>query len=91
MVTYLASIDDVIRFFRKAQKEGFKAVVFEKGGLLEAYAPSKKNKYYKLRFGMAHDIFKEWDISPFLNKKNVSFCGILIHKENTDKLQEKKT
>lgn len=89
MTTYLASIDDVIRFFRRAQKEGFKAVAFEKGGLLEATAPSKKHKYYKLRFGMAYDIFKDWDISPFINKKNIPFCGILIKGKDLDKLREK--
>ena len=91
MTTYISSISDLISFLIKARNQGYDVVIFEKGGLVQADAPTKNRKRYNLVFGMAPDVFKTEDVSPLIFGKSIPFCGLIIHKEDEEKINVQKS
>lgn len=88
--TFILKIEELIEFLQKCKDGGHKMVVFAVGSCYEAYAPSKKKPYYKLKFSVAGDIFKEEGIAPFIFQNNIDFCGVLLDKISAKHLKEKR-
>lgn len=86
--TLIYSIDGFIKFLKEMEQKGFKKIAISIGGCYEAYSPSKKKPYYRLKFDMSQDVFKEESVAMFMYLKNVDFCGLLVHEDVEDHLKE---